>query len=65
MDAGMRLLAVALLVLCLAAMSDPSSAAPFVGELVMAQAEGVQPLGSGVAADRAALPGAGAGRRAD
>ena len=44
MDAGMRLLAVALLVLCLAAMSDPSSAAPFVGELVMAQAEGVQPL---------------------
>ena len=45
MDAGMRLPAVALLVLCLAAMSDPSSAAPFVGELVMAQAEGVQPLG--------------------
>ena len=45
MDAGMRLLAVALLVLCLAAMSDPSSAAPFVEELVMAQAEGVQPLG--------------------
>jgi uncharacterized membrane protein YkoI len=46
MDAGMRLLAVALLVLSLAAMSDPSSAAPFVEELVMAQAEGVQPLGA-------------------
>jgi uncharacterized membrane protein YkoI len=44
MDTGMRLLAVALLALCLAAMSDPSSAA--LEELVMAQAEGVQPLGA-------------------
>jgi uncharacterized membrane protein YkoI len=45
MNAGMRLLAVASLVLCLAAMSGPSSAAPF-DEWVIAQAEGVQPLGS-------------------
>ena len=45
MNAGMRLLAVALLVLGLAAMSGPSSAAPVVEERVMAQAEGVQPLG--------------------
>jgi uncharacterized membrane protein YkoI len=45
MNAGMRLLAVALLVLGLAAMSGPSSSAPFVAERVMAQAEGVQPLG--------------------
>jgi uncharacterized membrane protein YkoI len=42
MNAGMRLLAVALLVLCLAARSDPSVA---LEELVMAQ-EGVQPLGA-------------------
>jgi uncharacterized membrane protein YkoI len=42
----MRLLAVALLVLCLAATPDPSSAAPLIEELVMAQAEGVQPLGA-------------------
>ena len=40
----MRLRAVALLVLYLAAMSDPASAAP--RGAVMAQAEGVQPLGS-------------------
>jgi uncharacterized membrane protein YkoI len=46
MNAGMRLLAVALLVLCLAAMPGPSSAAPFLENRVMAQAEGVQPLGS-------------------
>jgi uncharacterized membrane protein YkoI len=45
MNAGMRLLAVALLVLGLAAMSGPSSAAPVVEEQVLAQAEGVQPLG--------------------
>ena len=45
MNAGMRLLAVTLLALCLAAMSDPSSAAPFE-ERLMAQAEGMQPLGS-------------------
>jgi uncharacterized membrane protein YkoI len=45
MNAGMRLLAVALLVLGLAATSGPSLAAPFVAERVIAQAEGVQPLG--------------------
>ena len=44
MNSGMRLLAVALLVLSLAAMSGPS-AAPFSEEWVVAQAEGVQPLG--------------------
>lgn len=44
MNAGMRLLAVAFLVLSLAAMSGPS-AAPLREERVVAQAEGVQPLG--------------------
>jgi uncharacterized membrane protein YkoI len=44
MNAGMRLLAVALVVLCLAAMPEPSSAA--LEGRVMAQAEGVQPLGT-------------------
>ena len=46
MNAGMRLLAVALLALGLAAMSGPSAAAPLLEELVMTQAEGVQPLGA-------------------
>jgi uncharacterized membrane protein YkoI len=41
----MRLLAVALFVLCLAAVSGPSSAAPFTEQQVVAQAKGVQPLG--------------------
>jgi uncharacterized membrane protein YkoI len=45
MNAGMRLLAVALFVLVLAAMSGPSAVSPFADERVTAQAEGVQPLG--------------------
>ena len=45
MNAGMRLLAVALFVLVLAAMSGPSAASPFADGRVTAQAEGVQPLG--------------------
>ena len=57
MNAGMRLLAVALLVLGLAAMSGPSSAAPFVEDPVMAQAQGVQPLGRILRAIGQSYPG--------
>lgn len=57
MNAGMRLLAVALLVLGLAAMSGPSSAAPFVEDRVMAQAQGVQPLGRILRAIGQSYPG--------
>ena len=57
MNAGMRLLAVALLVLGLAAMSGPSSSAPFVEQQVMAQAEGVQPLGRVLRAIEQHYPG--------
>ena len=45
MIAVMRLLAVVLLVLGLAAVSGPAWPAPFGKAPVMAQAEGVQPLG--------------------
>lgn len=57
MNAGMRLLAVALLVLGLAAMSGLSSAAPFVEDRVMAQAQGVQPLGRILRAIGQSYPG--------
>jgi uncharacterized membrane protein YkoI len=52
----MRLLAVALLVLGPAAMSGPASAA-FVEERVVAQAEGVQPLGRVLRAIEQSYPG--------
>jgi uncharacterized membrane protein YkoI len=52
----MRLLAVALLVLGLAAMSGPPSAAS-VADLVLAQAEGVQPLGRVLRAIEQSYPG--------
>ena len=57
MNAGMRLLAVALLVLGLAAMSGLSSAAPFVEDRVIAQAQGVQPLGRILRAIGQSYPG--------
>jgi uncharacterized membrane protein YkoI len=57
MNAGMRLLAVPLVVLGLAAMSGPPSSAAVVENLVMAQAEGVQPLGRVLRAIGQSYPG--------
>ena len=57
MNAGMRLLAVALLVLGLAVMSGLPSAAPFVEDRVVAQAQGVQPLGRILRAIGQSYPG--------
>jgi uncharacterized membrane protein YkoI len=57
MNAGMRLLAVLPVVLGLAAMSGPPSSAEVVENLVMAQAEGVQPLGRVLRAIEQSYPG--------
>lgn len=57
MNAGMRLLAVALVLLSLAATSGPSSAAPSVEYRLVAQAEGVQPLGRILRAIGQSYPG--------
>ena len=57
MNAGMRLLAVALLVSSLAAMSGQSLAAPFVEDRVLAQAQDVQPLGRVLRVIQQSYPG--------